>query len=293
MEGIAIELMKTRKRPSHPEYMQSSCPILATLAARGGSVHGFSTMLMVSMFKSGYIAEKLPAAEFARLTSFIHTGLPLRRSFYDGVVGAAVAAVPCESKCVIDIEAYRCVHDDPSMNGGELFDVPSSEKVPRPPAVWVPDSNGSSDDDLKGTGAVTSVSAKRYSFTTTTITKWSIEEDAFVEEFYNAHGGQWRNMARAMSSAIGTTRSDDALRNLAHAHDGSASVASDSSSVSSSSTNRSPRVPWTTWEDTLIVETLGAWRGRVTWKRLAGQLPGRTPHAIRNRAHRLAMDNGL
>ena len=241
-----MDLIRDRKRPSHPEYMQSSCPMLAALENRGGSVHGFSTMLMLSMFKSGYVEGKIPADELDRLTTFVSTG---RRS---------------------------------SCGVGEV-EVHSSEDESKSPT----ENDDKNDDEKMGVDVsmTTPVVMKRVA------SAWSIEEDAFVVEFYNTHGGKWRKMSRAIKLELGTSRSDDALRNrryrLVSENDGPISVASDSTTASRS---KPPRSPWTTLEDAVIVQTLKAWHGRITWKAIARKLPGRTPHAIRNRAHRLASE---
>ena len=118
---------------------------------------------------------------------------------------------------------------------------------------------------------------------------WTPSEDDFVIAYYSVHGPLWREMSLALAAQTSYTRSDDALRNR---HD--RLTAQRHNCLSSSKTReRPPRVPWTSNED----ETIGAnvqtsnigCAGRAKWRQLAAKLPGRTPHAVRNRANRLAI----
>jgi hypothetical protein len=88
MHRIAHEFVKNRRLPSHPELMKSdNDDILNFLSgAYPSSVHGYSTTLMLSMFRIEYILERLPAAEIYRILLYVHRGSPAYHSANDGLV---------------------------------------------------------------------------------------------------------------------------------------------------------------------------------------------------------------
>jgi len=293
MQPIAIDIVRGRKRPSHPEYLQSDCPMLSFISALGATVHGFSTTMMLSMFNWEFVAAKLPPDELSRLVCFIYTGTPVHRSTFYGLGGmqpVVSESTQMEIGPYIDEIVDGSVNIssawwniEPFMNGFEVFDETELDTLVSPPPVEV------CELELSGTDVVADCRKARRCDRV----PWTAVEDAFVLEFYNLHGGHWRRMAREMVGATKCARSDDALRNR---HSRLTSLTSDgASSTSSSSSDSHPfrlpcvRVPWTTAEDALIVAALVKCHGRVTWTHIARALPGRTPHAIRNRAHRLEM----
>lgn len=118
---------------------------------------------------------------------------------------------------------------------------------------------------------------------------WTEVEDAFVLEYHSAHGPVWRAMSLALATNTACTRSDDALRNrydrlVCHHYEKRRGNDDFSPEVVRQ------RVPWTATEDQTIVKALQTWdKHRSSWNKLACTLPGRTPHAVRNRANRLCM----
>jgi hypothetical protein len=140
--------------------------------------------------------------------------------------------------------------------------------------------------------------------------EWTFAEDEFVLDYFARHGPQWREMSREMAKTMPHSRSDDALRNrheriLAHLHTHD-SPSSDSSDVSSKSNHRPrmsgaggggladrpPRASWTPQEDEIICDAVSLQAGgKPGWQALARKLPGRTPHAVRNRANRIVMES--
>ena len=86
IHDIAVEIVMSRRSPSHPELMQSDDAILNFLSASYPScVHGFSTTLMVSMFRFDYILHSVPRDELVRIMSYVYSGRPVYRSANDGV----------------------------------------------------------------------------------------------------------------------------------------------------------------------------------------------------------------
>ena len=87
MHRIAHDFVKNRRMPSHPELMKSdNDDILNFLSALyPSSVHGYSTTLMLSMFRIEYIIDKVPATEVYRIVSYVHRGSPTYRSANDGL----------------------------------------------------------------------------------------------------------------------------------------------------------------------------------------------------------------
>jgi hypothetical protein len=87
VHGIAHEFLKNRRLPSHPELMKSdNDDILNVISALYPScVHGYSTTLMLSMFRIEYILDRVPATEVYRIVSYVHRGSPVYRSSNDGL----------------------------------------------------------------------------------------------------------------------------------------------------------------------------------------------------------------
>ena len=126
---------------------------------------------------------------------------------------------------------------------------------------------------------------------------WSAQEDECIMVYYEKHGAKWRDMARVLAAETLSSRSDDALRNRHYrltAHRDESSSTASSESYSSTSTTSKPlpkRVAWTVAEDELIRKLMSKFEARFSWQRAADLLPGRTAHAIRNRANRLFMES--
>jgi hypothetical protein len=125
---------------------------------------------------------------------------------------------------------------------------------------------------------------------------WSAQEDECIMVYYEKHGAKWRDMARALAAETLSSRSDDALRNrhyrlTAHRDESSSTTSSEScSSTSTASKPRQKRVAWSISEDELILNMVSNSDERLSWQRISELLPGRTAHAIRNRANRLFME---
>jgi len=87
MHGIAHEFVKNRRMPSHPELMKSDNDDILNFLSflYPSSVHGYSTTLMLSMFRIEYILDKVPAAEICRILLYVHQGSPVYRSANDGL----------------------------------------------------------------------------------------------------------------------------------------------------------------------------------------------------------------
>jgi hypothetical protein len=125
---------------------------------------------------------------------------------------------------------------------------------------------------------------------------WSSQEDECIMGYYEKHGARWRDMARALAAETLSSRSDDALRNrhyrlTAHRDESSSTTSSESSSLTSSASKpRQKRVAWSISEDELILKMVSISDERLSWQRVSELLPGRTAHAIRNRANRLFME---
>jgi hypothetical protein len=124
---------------------------------------------------------------------------------------------------------------------------------------------------------------------------WTKEEDECIMEYHSQHGARWRDMARVLARSEQLSRSDDALRNrfsrlVARKHDRDPSPSDPAVPSQPSKRRRSvPRVQWTDLEDERILSSVLSWNGQNNWQSLAERLPGRTPHAVRNRANRLLM----
>jgi len=132
MEPIAVEMVRDRRRPSHPGLMQTTCPILGLVSASyPSSVHGYSTTIMASMFKLEYLVANLALSQMCNMAAYIFTGVPLQRSVYDGLRGQrmtpfAAPQVPLVSPR--DLESYI-----ESMLGADV-DLPTMLQDPAKPA---------------------------------------------------------------------------------------------------------------------------------------------------------------
>jgi hypothetical protein len=83
---IALDIVRNRRDPAHPEYMTSECPMLNWLSVSYPStVHGYSTTLMATMFRFDFIAKHFSYYEMMRLISYVHVGQPPYRSAHDGM----------------------------------------------------------------------------------------------------------------------------------------------------------------------------------------------------------------
>lgn len=86
IHDIAIDIVMNRRSPSHPELMQSDDAILNFLSnSYPTCVHGYSTTMMVCMFRFEYILDRVPTDEVMRIISYVYTGRPIYRSANDGV----------------------------------------------------------------------------------------------------------------------------------------------------------------------------------------------------------------
>lgn len=119
---------------------------------------------------------------------------------------------------------------------------------------------------------------------------WTRDEDRFMCNFYKQHGPMWREMARAMATTLDhcVIRSDDALRNRFARISNTAPAIRRSTGSASIGSAPYKRSNWTAEEDGVIVELVRTRKGRFIWEEIGRKL-GRTPHAVRNRAARLAM----
>ena len=151
MEPIAVEMVRSRRRPSHPELMQATCPILGLVSAwYPSSVHGYSTTIMASMFKFEYILANLALRQVCDMVAYIYTGFPLQRSAYDGLCGPRMvpfAAPRVPSVSPRDLESYI-----ESVIGVDV-DLPVMLRDPADSAaVQADDREGSEDNELLMTG---------------------------------------------------------------------------------------------------------------------------------------------
>jgi hypothetical protein len=125
---------------------------------------------------------------------------------------------------------------------------------------------------------------------------WSTQEDEFIMAYYEKHGAKWREMTRTFAAETLSARSEDALRNrhyrlTAHRDESSSTTSSVySSSTSVASEHRQERLGWTVAEDELVLKIVSKSEERWSWQQVANLLPGRTAHAVRNRANRLFLE---
>lgn len=356
MEPIAVEIVRNRRRPSHPELMQATCPILGLVSAwYPSSVHGYSTTLMASMFTFEYLFANLPLEQLRNMVSYMYTGVPVHRSAYDGLGGPRImpfAAPQVPLVSTRDLELYiegvigagvdiirepakpaavqdGCEEGD-EITGFETLDSKDLDVLISDLDAYADSpfattcqiqaldaescKSGESDDDECGATSVSlvtpvdgagskrmlsptppphdqkhnSIDKKRRSF--------SAQEDECIMVYYEKHGAKWRDMARTLAAETLSSRSEDALRNRHYrltAHRDESSSTTSTQSSSSTSTASKPlqrRVSWTIAEDELILIMASKFEDRSLWKRIAKFLPGRTTHAIRNRANRLFLE---
>ena len=366
MQAIAVDMIFSRRNPSHPEYMDSECSILQFLASRYPStVHGYSTSLMAAMFRVEHLLANLPPREFFNLVSYIYTGRPRKRSAYDGMHHARIQPAPQQkqeesslSVSSIELNAYiqqtlgltqeeLASFDDPAfsnardapLTGFDMLDEADFDEFDQPPRsqiehalqpppiapISVPldtcadgsENDDDGDDDTQGDAASSAAESSDSVMLVTPLDKcasirgrvspisplqknrerknWTKKEDDCIMEYHSQHGARWRDMARVLARSEQSSRSDDALRNrfsrlVARKHDRDPSPSDPAVPSKPSKRRRSvPRVQWTDIEDELILSSVLSWNGQNKWQSLAERLPGRTPHAVRNRANRLLM----
>lgn len=307
LHGMAVDLVRNRRLPANPEVMTSECEMLSVVCrAFSPSVHGFSTTLMASMFSSTHLSANLSIQDYFKLISFLHTGQPQVRSAFDGCdlrMEEPQAAIEfeefakdlltgdsesvCEAHLNLDADEFEFLqvvlnnnddNDDEGGTVGFMTDEALVSPLPEPPQ--------------RSPRAPPSPVPKKRDRSV-----WSRAEDDFVLDYYAEHGPLWREMSKALVAELSYARSDDALRNryerLTLSRQDCASTSSESSSKSSTTHTRRPsRAAWTKEEDEKICATVSTWsKGRAGWQELARELPGRTPHAVRNRANRMLLES--
>lgn len=158
---------------------------------------------------------------------------------------------------------------------------------PTPPSSWITTSSdvGRVIASLVPEDATTTIETHRK--------QWSKSEDELIRSMVDSIGFRWRQIAARLPG-----RSDDAIRNRwARLNPQSANTLR-----APATTHRravETRTRWTRAEDDTLVSLV--WSifkqdvayaslkksERRAWSTIADQLPGRTPHACRNRHHRL------
>lgn len=305
LHGMAVSFVRDRRRPANQELMTSNCKMLSAISRSfPASTHGFSTTLMASMFSSAHLSANLSFQEFFKLVSFLNTGRPEVRSAFDGRAPPRMEQHP---PAVLEFEefAQELLADDSDVVGETTPGVGVFEELD---LLQVPTECEAGDDCSKFNEALVSPSladppqrAARAPPSPTPKKRdrstWNRAEDDFILNYYAEHGPLWREMSSTLAVELSCARSDDALRNrydrLTTSRQDCASTSSETSSKSSGTqSGRPPRTAWTKEEDRLICETVRTWAdGRAGWQHLSRRLPGRTAHAVRNRASRMLLES--
>jgi hypothetical protein len=298
IHAIAFDVVQQRREPSHPEYMRTNCPILNSLSeAYPSTIHGYSTTMMVSMFRLDYIVANVPFWEVARMISYIYTGCPVYRSAHDGMhrvsndddgqpseitteeIDDAIQELECDFLTVDVPETEN--YDDRTDDTNSPITVP-----PHSPVNSQPDSKSYPPLDTQPNRASTTPECKASNDAPKR--KWTQEEDACILKYYQERGPNWRGMSRCLASTTHSLRSDDALRNRYGRLACYGRPDSDTSSHTQGA-SREKRTPWSEQEDEAIMQHVVNVKEirKKAWKELEDVFPGRTAQAIRNRANRL------
>lgn len=113
-------------------------------------------------------------------------------------------------------------------------------------------------------------------------TDWTEDDDEHLLRLFDLYGSKWREIARAS----GSPRSDDAIRNRIQRLNERANTppAAKPRAPAAASAGEAPRRPWSEGEDKRLRELVETTR---SWRSIACEFTGRTPHACRNRVFRL------
>lgn len=270
---IAVDLVATRRVPSHVELMQSDDAILEMMETQfAPSTHGLSTILMASCFETSFLAAKLSDDQARALCVHFYSGVPLRSAFdgmdNQGQPATHVATVDVKDETDAAFEEYLSFFD---------FDAMDVE-VEEPEICTLEEVAG----DFFDQTMCPQTSSRRL--------HWKAKEDEFIINYCAKHGPAWRAMSLELAKTLGSSRSDDALRNRFARISGDDDTLSSSSSATQQTKSARPfRKQWTLEEDQFIMTTVFTWGTKSDWQALGRVMPHRTPHSIRNRFTRLAM----
>ena len=248
---------------------------------------------MFSMFHTSFLFKHLTPDEFYQLLSFVWTGTRHRLPpvFMDAEPSMEELQCYLNTFHIENLETPNCESD--VLSGSEEFEIEEFDflidpQKPEPPKPKTPN-NKFKELSHKLLKPSPRKRASPYRI------PWTKEEDRLILRFYESHGPRWREMALVLAEVVHTDRSDDALRNRHARLVGTQSGPRDRDEARTSSEEREPRTEtrrkWSPAEDRFVREHVLQHVQHASWAILATQLPHRTPHAIRNRANRLAMSN--
>lgn len=219
----------------------------------------------------------------------------LMRLYFEYVRGVSFAFENLDESGKSDESDNVAEHDDRDElwddgDDGDEEDDEDEEDDYETDRASTPSSESSAQSSQSSRYGITSKNLLLHSHRKTTRNDWTRDEDRFMCNFYKQHGPMWREMARAMATTLDNCviRSDDALRNRFARISNTAPATRRSSGSASSASAPYKRSSWTAEEDRVIIKIVRTMKGKCIWEAI-GRKIGRTPHAVRNRAARLAM----
>ena len=250
------ELVRRRRAPSHMELMKCDCQLLQCVSGWfGPSPEALSTLAMACSFETAFLFANLDQKDIQKLVKNLYLGM------------------------------YQ--------NNAELLHLLETD-------TWLRDALASFDpeeqDELEllmdvapqVTSPTTTAAAPAPAHTPNNKRRrvhWLAEEDQMIREHVAKNGFSWETLSAKIAKTCRTSRSGDALRNRFARLEATNDESSDSSRSSSQSSGKA-RSTWTREEDDAVLVLANRF-GHTGWNEIARFLPGRTPHAIRNRASRL------
>lgn len=249
------EVVRRRRVPSHIELMDCDCQLLQCVSNWFGTApESLSTLAMTCVFDCRFIFANLDHKDIQKLVKNLYFGMYQNNAELvylletDTWLKGALAAFDPEEQDELEL----------------LMDVAPQVASPTTTATPAP--------------AHTPNNKRRR-------VHWLAEEDQMIREHVAVYGATWETLSAKIAKTCQTSRSGDALRNRFARLEATNDELSDSSRSSSQSSGKARSI-WTKSEDDAVVVLANRF-GHAGWNEIARFLPGRTPHAIRNRHLRL------